>query len=235
MGRSTGNAAGGRHRPAGRVNTRLLMALSVLALASCSGEPSDPREAYLWQLEQKMETLLGHLANPDDVVTVDAAALSDMGLLNEDARIYRFMQVPAAAEAVIEHVALPSLPAIEAIAARPESSDWAERFEAAVVTGRQQLGEHVEGFKAAMPANPESLEQDSAVGELLISGCERGSIYSASESCLQNQYGFADDGALFFYVWRNRQMQQLMVERILDIDVHDWLSSIDDTAARINP
>ena len=214
--------------------TAILLAIACLT-AGCSSEPSEPREAYLWQLDQKIQTLLAHLASPDDVVTVDAAALSDMGILSDSARVYRFMQVPSAAEAVIEHIALPPLPAIQAIAQRPEGSDWAARFEAAIVNGRQQLAEHVERFKAAMPENPESLEQDSAIGELLIGGCERGSIYSASEACPQNQYRLSEDGDLFFYVWRNRQMQQLMVERILDIDVQDWLSSIDDTAARITP
>ena len=176
-----------------------MVAVIALLFSGCDQEPDDPFDRYIWQFERKVQVLLDHLNEPDDIVETEGTVLSDRGLLKQKVKHYRYMLIPGAAEEVIQQFT--SVPEPLLLAMR----------------------EH--------PVDPPVVEQETAVGNLLIDGCGRGGIYSNSSGCRQGRYGYDEDGKLFFYVW-HRQLQQLMLEQILDLDIKDWVHSVEAAGKR---
>lgn len=200
--------------------------VSLVLLSACDSEPSDPLEAYLWQFERKTGALFDHLEHADEQITLDAAAATDQGILNEDVEVYRFRLVPSAAAEVITHLAAPPRALILALGDQPPDPDWVARFERAVANARATLKDRIASFKASMPTDPASPFQDGPVGQLIVGACARGGAFSASDGCKVNTYAYDEQGALYFYVWRNRQLQRLMIEQILDLDAGELIRSL---------
>lgn len=210
--------------------TRLVLMAGVCFLSGCEREPSDPLEAYLWQFESKTQALFDHLANADELIQIDAAALGDAGMLEEEVEVYRYMQVAPAAGEVITHLATPPRSLILALDGKPADPVWVERLAQSITNARATLHEHIKAFKTDMPADPTSPDQDGPVGSMLIGACQSGGVFSGSQPCKVHRYAYDDEGQLFFFVWRNRQLQKLMIEQILDIDMQDWVRTLQATS-----
>ena len=206
---------------------------ALVLVAGCDREPEDPFDAYLWQFDRKVNELIDHLSNPDELVKREGAAVTDRGMVTEDVELYRFMLAGEAAKEVASHLSTAPMAMLLVLAEQPADPAWVARFDRSVAAARERLAASIQSFKASMPEDPARPDQDGPVGELLIGACKPGGIYSASPACKLGTYGYDEQGKLFFYVRNNRQIQQLMVERVVDLDVNSWVSEVEAMAQRM--
>ena len=209
-----------------RLHVQFLILAAAVVVCGCEREPDDPLDRFVFQFEEKTETLFDHLANADEVLESDRTIYMDGRLSTTTSEYYRYMHIGPAAVDVIEHFDSLSVAFYLAIVQSDEiDPEWVAELKSAVNAAQVELAERVDTFRHDMPRRPRMPGQPDDVTAALSFPCSPGGALSLSEGCRIGRYGYDDSDRLYFELPDGR----LWIENLLDIDIDMWLAAVRDT------
>ena len=206
-----------------RLLVQILMLSAAISIYGCEREPEDPFDRFIYQFEEKAETLLDHLANADEIMESERTIYMDGRQSSSTAEYYRYMHIGPAAMDAYEHFASPSVVFYLALVQIDEvDPEWVAELKFAVDTARVELANNVGAFRREMPRRARAPDQSDDVESFLDHPCNPGNILSHSEGCRIGRYGYDDSDRLYFEVRDGR----IGIENLFDVDIDLWLTTV---------
>ncbi len=198
------------------------MALTVL-MVSCDREPEDPYDRFVYQFEKKVDVLLDHIRNADEVMEGEGFTPADGRQARIEVKYYRYKHIGPAALGVVEHFTQPNMAFyLEISHAERVDGDWLTRLKESYEQASKKLAIETERFRNDMPRFPPIPEQSSKAGQSVASAFRPGGIFGSSSWARAGFYRYDDDDVLWFYV----EDGSIQLEKLFSLDIDAWVDSI---------
>jgi hypothetical protein len=185
-------------------------------------EPDNEWDRFIVDFDKKVDVLFDDLDHPADIENGEYTFASSSGALTQETRYMRYEKIGRSAKEVADHFMNPTMRFYLVITNTSGiDPEWKARLEQRHAAAKAGLATRIENFRRTMPRIPPQVQATSDIGQAYNDVCGVGGIFSGTALC-GNKYGYTDDDELYFEV----DGDGLLIGRILDFTIDEWLASI---------